>query len=92
MHRYSEAVKADVRRRMSQPHQQSVARISEEPVGGLVRRLVQLPASPQRPGRGDLTASECRLRVGPTEASAPLVTLHSVLASTRSGLDQSTTP
>jgi transposase len=28
--RYSEAVKADVRRRMSPPHRQSVARISEE--------------------------------------------------------------
>ena len=30
MRRYSEAVKADVRRRMSPPHRQSVARISEE--------------------------------------------------------------
>jgi transposase-like protein len=30
MRRYSEAVKADVRRRMSPPHLQSVARISEE--------------------------------------------------------------
>ncbi len=30
MHRYSEAVRADVRRRMSSPHRQSVARISEE--------------------------------------------------------------
>ena len=29
MRRYSEAVKADVRRRMSPPHRQSVARISE---------------------------------------------------------------
>ena len=28
MRRYSEAVKADVRRRMSQPHRQSVAQIS----------------------------------------------------------------
>ena len=30
MRRYSEAVKADVRRRMSPPHRQSVACISEE--------------------------------------------------------------
>ena len=30
MRRYSEAVKADVRRRMSPPMRQSVARISEE--------------------------------------------------------------
>ena len=30
MRRYSEAVKADVRRRMSPPHRQSVARISEQ--------------------------------------------------------------
>jgi len=30
MSRYSEAVKADVRRRMSPPHRQSVARISED--------------------------------------------------------------
>jgi transposase-like protein len=30
MRRYSEAVKADVRRRMTPPHRQSVARISEE--------------------------------------------------------------
>jgi len=30
MRRYSEAVKADVRRRKSPPHRQSVARISEE--------------------------------------------------------------
>jgi transposase-like protein len=30
MRRYSEAIKADVRRRMSPPHRQSVARISEE--------------------------------------------------------------
>jgi len=30
MRRYSEAVKADLRRRMSPPHRQSVARISEE--------------------------------------------------------------
>ena len=30
MRRYSEAVKADVRRRMSPPHRQSVARISDE--------------------------------------------------------------
>jgi len=30
MRRYSEAVKADERRRMSPPHRQSVARISEE--------------------------------------------------------------
>jgi transposase-like protein len=30
MHRYSEAVKADVRRRMSPPHRQSVAQISAE--------------------------------------------------------------
>jgi transposase-like protein len=30
MRRYSEAVKADVRRRMSPPHRQSVARIAEE--------------------------------------------------------------
>jgi len=30
MRRYSEAVKADVRRWMSPPHRQSVARISEE--------------------------------------------------------------
>ena len=30
MRRYSEAVKADVRRRMSPPHRQSVAQISEE--------------------------------------------------------------
>ncbi len=30
MRRYSEAVKADVRRRMSPAHRQSVARISEE--------------------------------------------------------------
>ncbi len=30
MRRYSEAVKADVRRRMSPPHRQSVAWISEE--------------------------------------------------------------
>ena len=30
MRRYSEAVKTDVRRRMSPPHKQSVARISEE--------------------------------------------------------------
>ncbi|WP_094556713.1 transposase [Synechococcus sp. 1G10] len=30
MHRYSEGVKADVRKRMSPPHRQSVARISEE--------------------------------------------------------------
>jgi len=30
MRRYSEAVKADVRRRMSPPHRQSVARISED--------------------------------------------------------------
>jgi hypothetical protein len=30
MRRYSEAVNADVRRRMSPPHRQSVARISEE--------------------------------------------------------------
>ena len=30
MRRYSEAVKADVRRRMSPPHRQSVAQISDE--------------------------------------------------------------
>jgi hypothetical protein len=30
MHHYSEPVKADVRRWMSQPHRQSVARIAEE--------------------------------------------------------------
>ena len=30
MRGYSEAVKADVRRRMSPPHRQSVTRISEE--------------------------------------------------------------
>ena len=30
MRRYSEAVKADVRRRMSPPHRQSVAQISTE--------------------------------------------------------------
>jgi len=30
MRRYSEAVKADVRRRISPPHRQSVARISED--------------------------------------------------------------
>jgi hypothetical protein len=30
MRRYSEAVKADLRKRMSPPHRQSVARISEE--------------------------------------------------------------
>jgi transposase len=30
MRRYSEAVKADVRRRMSPPHRQSVARIADE--------------------------------------------------------------
>ena len=30
MRRYSEAIKADVRRRMSPPNRQSVARISEE--------------------------------------------------------------
>jgi|AACY02.16.fsa_nt_gi Transposase and inactivated derivatives len=30
MRRYSEAVKADVRRRMSPPHKQSVAQISDE--------------------------------------------------------------
>ena len=30
MRRYSEAVKADVRRRMHPPHMQSVARFSEE--------------------------------------------------------------
>jgi len=30
MRRYSEAVKADLRRRMSPPHRQSVSRISEE--------------------------------------------------------------
>ena len=30
MRRYSEAVKADVRRRMSSPHRQSVAQISAE--------------------------------------------------------------
>ena len=32
MRRYSEAVKADVRRRMGPPHRQSVAAISQEPV------------------------------------------------------------
>jgi hypothetical protein len=32
MRRYSEAVKADVRRRMSPPMRQSVAQISAEPV------------------------------------------------------------
>jgi len=36
MRRYSEAVKADVRRRMSPPQRQSVVRISEE----LARPLV----------------------------------------------------
>ncbi len=30
MRRYSEAIKADVRRRMSPPHRQSVAQISDE--------------------------------------------------------------
>ena len=30
MRRYSETIKADVRKRMSPPHRQSVARISEE--------------------------------------------------------------
>ena len=30
MRRYTESVKADVRRRMSPPHRQSVARFSEE--------------------------------------------------------------
>ncbi|APD47230.1 hypothetical protein FB106_1393 [Synechococcus sp. Ace-Pa] len=30
MHGYSEAVKADVKRRMSPPHRQNVTRISEE--------------------------------------------------------------
>ena len=31
MRRYSEAVKADVRRRMSPPHRESVTPVSEEP-------------------------------------------------------------
>ena len=62
MRRYSEVVKADVRRRMSPPHRQSVARISEE-LGIHVMTLYKwrkdwrlhgevVPASEKEPTRG----------------------------------------
>jgi hypothetical protein len=41
MRRYSEAVKADVRRRMSPPHRQSVAQISAE-LAGLIQSVSQV--------------------------------------------------
>ncbi len=43
MRQYSEDVKADVRRRMSPPHRQSVARISEE-LGIFLRQKGWRPA------------------------------------------------
>ena len=42
MRRYSEAVKADVRKRMSPPQRQSVARISEELSAWFNERVDQL--------------------------------------------------
>jgi putative transposase len=47
--------------------------------------------TPQRQSRGDLLAPCCRLRTSSSATSAPRVRLHSMLASTRSGLDQPTT-
>ncbi len=69
-------------------------------MGGVVHRLVQppappqqhqvrhAPATPQRQSGGDLSAPCCRLRTGVSATSAPLVRLHSLLASTGRGLDQ----
>jgi len=70
--------------------------------GSVICGLVQLPASPQRhqfrdasatsqrPGRRDLSASCCRVRASTPAKPTPLVTIHTLLASARSGLDQST--
>ena len=72
-------------------------------MGGVVCRLVQPSAPPQRhqvrdasatsqrPGRGDLSASRCRVRASTPAKPTPLVTIHTLLASARNGLDQSTT-
>ena len=72
-------------------------------MGGSVCGLVQPQASPQLDqvrdappaplwrSHGDLPSPVCRLRAGTPKASTPLVTISPVLASTGSGVDQSTT-
>ena len=57
MRRYSEAVKADVRRRMHPPHRQSVARISEE-LGIHVMTLYKTWRPPSLGGAGGICASD----------------------------------
>jgi len=71
-------------------------------VGGVICGLVQLLASPkrhqvrdasatsQRLGRRDLSASRCRARASTPAKPTSLVTIHTLLASARSSLDQST--
>ena len=71
--------------------------------GDVICGLVQPPAPPQRdqirnscaatqwPRRGDLPPPRCRLRTGTSASSTTVVTIYTLLASTRGGLDQSTT-
>ncbi len=72
-------------------------------MGGIICGLVQPPPSPQwhqvrdtpsaslRSDRRDLPSPCCRLRGSASPEPTPLVTIHTLLASARSGLDQSTT-
>jgi len=74
------------------------------PMGGVICGLVQQQAPPQRdqirnscaaakwPSRGDLPPLRCRLRTGTSASSTTVVRIYTLLASTRGGLDQSTTP
>ena len=48
------------------------------------------PSAPQRSGRRDMPSPRCRLRTSPPAPSKAMVTINQVLASARSGLDQST--
>ena len=72
-------------------------------VGVCIRGMVQPPAPPQRypfryarstpwrPGRRNLSPPCPYLRAGPSESSSQLEPKHPLLATTKDGLDQSTT-
>jgi hypothetical protein len=71
---FSKAVKADVKRQMSQPQRHQVH---------------EALAAAQRLGCRDLSSLRCRRRAGTPKKSAPVDTIDAVLASGRGGVDQS---